>query len=33
MDARAYVKDTLLLLNELYAEGIIEKITNRFANT
>lgn len=33
MDARAYVKDTLLLLNELYAEGIIEKMTNRFANT
>ncbi|WP_303060230.1 hypothetical protein [Veillonella magna] len=33
MDARAYVKDTLLLLNELHAEGIIEKMTNRFANT
>ena len=33
MDARAYVKDTLLLLNELHTEGIIEKITNRFANT
>ena len=33
MDARAYVKDTLLLLNELHAEGIIEKMTKRFANT
>ena len=33
MDARAYVKDTLLLLNELHAERIIEKMTNRFANT
>lgn len=33
MDARDYVKDTLLLLNELHAEGIIEKMTNRFANT
>lgn len=33
MDARAYVKDTLLLLSELHAEGIIEKMTNRFANT
>lgn len=33
MDARAYVKDILLLLNELHAEGIIEKMTKRFANT
>lgn len=33
MDARAYVKETLLLLNELHTEGTIEKMTKQFAKT